>query len=232
MAEEDRARKIGGAYRALFFRAWLRHPLNVSAIAPTSRSAARLMTTDLARGHCVVELGAGTGTISAAILDAGVRPQDLFLIELNPQFASILKSRFPDARVLQADAVAMLDQLSSLSGDVDFVISGLPILWFGRTKQTRILENSLDLLKPDGCFHQITYWARPPFSHDLLLDFDLKTSLLGFSPFNLPPAFAFRWRRACATDAAPRTTSIPSPSSHIPDLATSKALAHGRRSIR
>src|SRR5690606_17594442 len=47
-----------------FFLNWLQNPLTVGAVAPSGRELARLMTAGLAPGARVVELGAGTGTLT------------------------------------------------------------------------------------------------------------------------------------------------------------------------
>ncbi len=191
------------AHRAAFFRNWLAHPFSIASIAPTGQSFARLMASGLGPGHRVLELGAGTGAITQAILATGVRPDDLWTVELNKDFVRILKSRFPRTHILHADAESLRTELADLHGSMDFVISGLPILWFSKAKQARILSDAFQLLRPAGCFHQVTYWARPPVSRRLLEGLDLKTSRLGFSALNLPPAFAFCWQRVGAGELTP-----------------------------
>ena len=75
-----------------------------------------------------------------------MRPSDLYLIEQHGAFASILRSRFPGATVLESSAETVARDLASLAGTVDYVISGLPIVWFNRDKKSRILE------QPSRCF--------------------------------------------------------------------------------
>lgn len=189
-------------YRAAFFRSWLQDPFNVASVVPSSRWLARLMATDLAPGARVVELGAGTGTLTDAILARGVRPQDLFLVEQCMPFVDILRSRFPLASVLRADAAELSDHLPRLVGQVDYVISGLPILWFSKDKKTRILAEAFSLLRPEGRFHQFTYLGRAPVGNRLLASLHLKATLIGVSPINLPPAFVYRFERVMAAAAA------------------------------
>jgi hypothetical protein len=59
---------------ARFFRSWIQDPLAIGAVAPSGRVLAKLMVRDLVPGARVVELGAGTGTLTQAILDRGVQP--------------------------------------------------------------------------------------------------------------------------------------------------------------
>jgi len=183
------------AYRGVFFRNWLRDPFRVASVAPSSRWLARLMATGIAADSRVVELGAGTGTLTTAILDLGVRPENLYLVEQHPEFCGVLRARFSGSRVLQIDAAALTVSLGALRGNVDFVISGLPIVWFDRDKKATILAESLALLKPAGCFQQFTYLGRPPVGARLLAELGLEATLLGIAPMNLPPAFVYRFER-------------------------------------
>ena len=145
----------------------------------------------------MVELGAGTGTLTQALVDAGVRSEDLYLIDQNVAFVEILRARFPHATVLQANAAELATRLSALAGTVDYVVSGLPILWFDKETKTRILEQAFSLLrKPGGCFHQFTYLGRPPVGSGILDRLGLTAALIGISPINLPPAFVYRLQRA------------------------------------
>jgi phospholipid N-methyltransferase len=153
------------------------------------------MATDVHAGACVVELGAGTGTLTTALVESGVRQEDLFLVDQHAGFADVLRARFPRANVVQADAATLTRQLGALRGRVDYVISGLPILWFSRETKAAILSEAFELLKPDGRFQQFTYLGRPPVGPKLLADLGLHPTLLGIAPMNLPPAFVYRFTR-------------------------------------
>jgi phospholipid N-methyltransferase len=173
----------------------LQDPFHVASIAPSSRWLARLMATGLEAGSRVVELGAGTGTLTEAILDAGVRPHDLHLVEQHPDFVAVLRQRFPQADVVEANAAHIAERLAALRGQVDYVISGLPILWFNRDAKLQILAGSFELLRDGGRFHQFTYLGRPPIGGKILAELRLKPTLLGIAPMNFPPAFVYRLER-------------------------------------
>jgi phospholipid N-methyltransferase len=182
-------------HRGVFFRSWLRDPFNVASVAPSSRWLARLMATGVHANACVVELGAGTGTLTTALLDAGVRPENVFLVEQQLDFVAVLRARFPRANVIEANAAVLTGPLGALRGRVDYVISGLPILWFNRDKKAAILAEAFELLKPRGRYQQFTYLGRPPVGPKLLAELDLRATLLGIAPMNLPPAFVYRFER-------------------------------------
>jgi phosphatidylethanolamine/phosphatidyl-N-methylethanolamine N-methyltransferase len=179
-----------------FFRSWMQNPLAIGAVAPSSRLLAKMMAMNLGAGDRVIELGAGTGTVTQAILDAGVRPEDLYVVEQNEEFVRVLKGRFRSSPVIEADAMKMADHLRGLAGSVDFIISGLPLLLFSAEQKIKLLSQAFHVLRPDGVLRQFTYAGRCPVGRDLRARLRIQSSLIGIAPFNLPPAFVYRFGRA------------------------------------
>jgi phospholipid N-methyltransferase len=179
-----------------FFLNWLQNPLTVGAVAPSGRELARLMTAGLGPGARVVELGAGTGTLTQAILERGVHPSDLHIVEQNENFAALLRGRFPSCAVVAGDAERLARHLHELRGSVDFVISGLPLLLFTVSRKARVLQQALTMLGRSGCIHQFTYGGRCSISRGLLARYGVRASLLGVAAMNIPPAFVYRLKRA------------------------------------
>lgn len=174
-----------------FLKGWIRNPLALGAVAPSGRSLAKLMAKDVGGGARVLELGAGTGTVTAALLANGVAPGNLYLVERERQFVKILERRFPRCHVVAADACELEPELGP-GGSFDFVISGLPLLCFSPEKRYRVVQQALKLLKPQGRLHQFTYAGRCPLDRDLRALLRLDSVLLGIAPLNLPPAFVYR----------------------------------------
>lgn len=178
-----------------FFRSWIQNPLAIGAVAPSGRLLAKLMATSLRPGTRVIELGGGTGTVTQAILEAGVRPEDLVVVEQNAQFVKLLKRRFPSSSIVEDDATAVVENLDGARGSFDFVISGLPLLLFSPTQKAKLLSQAFELLGPQGLLHQFTYGGRCPIGRELRTRLSLRSSLIGIAPFNLPPAFVYRFAR-------------------------------------
>lgn len=185
----------GAAESANFFLGWLQNPFAVGALAPSGRALARLMTRSLGPGSRVVELGAGTGTLTTALIERGVRQSDIVLVERNAQFAQHLQRRFPGARVVTSDAESVAADLPELAEQIDCVVSGLPLLLFNSVRKARVLEQALALLTREGCIHQFTYGGRCPITRRSLRRHGLSADLLGIAPRNLPPAFVYRLAR-------------------------------------
>lgn len=181
-----------------FFKGWIRNPLAMGAFAPSGKSLAKLMAKDVGPYSRVIELGAGTGTVTAALLENGVAPHNLYIVERDLQFVKILERRFPRCHVVGADALE-LDGVLGPDAAFDFVISGLPLLCFSPDKRQRVMQQALKLLKPNGRVHQFTYAGRCPVDRDLRALLRIDSVLLGVAALNLPPGFVYRLtRRATA----------------------------------
>lgn len=180
---------------ALFVRGWVADPLAVGAVAPSGRRLAQLMTRAIAPDHRVVELGPGTGTFTRRILARGVDPTRLALIELSGRFAQRLQLEYPEVTVARGDATERLAKLDAFTGTTDVVISGLPLVLFGRREKAALLARSFELLKPGGAFFQFTYGGRCPVGGAQLSALGLRAERAGITCFNLPPAFVYRITR-------------------------------------
>src|SRR5689334_20916019 len=90
----------------LFLRAWMRAPLVTAAMLPSGPFLSRAMAAavDPAAPGPIVELGPGTGAVTAALVERGVAPERLILIEYLPEFSDLLRRRYPSARVIPGDA--------------------------------------------------------------------------------------------------------------------------------
>ena len=110
----------------LFLRSWAARPLEVAAIAPSSRRLAVAMTTEIGPLSVnVLELGPGTGAFTRALLRNGVYEDNLILVERNPAFAMLLRERFPSATLIEGDAQHLaLPAVKSVGA----AISGLPLV--------------------------------------------------------------------------------------------------------
>src|SRR5437868_3226589 len=114
-----------------FIGSWIKKPLAVGAVTPSSKPLARTMAqyVDAAGSGPVIELGPGTGPITEALIEHGVAPSRLVLVEFNPTFCQLLRERFPEATVIQADAYRLRDSLSHyMRHEVSAIVSGLPLM--------------------------------------------------------------------------------------------------------
>lgn len=177
----------------LFMWQLIRHPKSISAVAPSSKGLALQMVSEIGpnTGH-VVEIGAGTGVITRQILAAGVKPENLSIVEMNPNFCRALKARFPECNVLEMDA----QQLGELPlENVGMVISGLPLLSIPEPVQHNIIRGAFDLMVEGGKYVQFTYGPKPPIATEVFAANDLECRTLKKIWFNLPPAMPYVFTR-------------------------------------
>lgn len=148
-----------------FLRAWLNAPLQTGAQLPSSHHLARAMAAavDPSIPGMVLELGPGTGVVTEALVERGLDPTRLVLVEANPDFCSLLRTRYPSATVLLDDAYAAPRSLRK-SGirHVAAVVSSLPLLTQRPSRRRRLLLDSLRLITPGAPFVQFTYFYRSP----------------------------------------------------------------------
>lgn len=179
-----------------FLRAWATAPGRVGAVAPSGPALASLITGEISAGTGpVIELGPGTGVFTQALIDRGVREEDLTLIEFTTEFAALLKARYPKARVLQMDAGRLGSRRIFEGAPVGAVVSGLPLLNMGPRKIMMILGGTFGYVRPGGAFYQFTYGPRVPVPRAILDRHGLEAKFRGRVLRNIPPAAVYRISR-------------------------------------
>ena len=79
----------------MFLRSWVSEPLRVGAVAPSGETLAEIITREISPAiGPVVELGPGTGVFTTKLLERGVRPEDLTLVETDRSSRRTCKSDF------------------------------------------------------------------------------------------------------------------------------------------
>ena len=176
---------------ALFMGQLLRKPHQVVALAPSSKGLCAEMARELdpLKGP-VIELGAGTGNITQAILDAGIAPENCHSIEMNPDFCERLRTRFPGLNVYQMSAGDCGDL--PVEG-AQAVVSGLPLLSMPTQLQRDILGGFAKKVSPGGDYVQFTYGPKPPVTKVVRDELDLEWRKSGKIWWNMPPARVYRF---------------------------------------
>jgi phosphatidylethanolamine/phosphatidyl-N-methylethanolamine N-methyltransferase len=180
----------------LFLSRWIKAPLRIGALAPSSPHLGREMARaiDTRNAALVVELGGGTGRITRALLDAGVSAERLVVIENDEKLAALLRARFPQLRIVQGDARDLRELLRPLGiVAASAVISGLPLLSMPLETQRRIVDQAFDLMGEDGTFVQFTYGPVSPVTARARSG--LVGEVTGRVWRNFPPASVWRYRR-------------------------------------
>ncbi len=142
---------------------WLKTPAMVGAILPSSQHLARAMAHHAGETDALVELGAGTGTITRELVrqHPGV---PLILFEQNSTLAGRLHSHFPHAEIIAECFHQRADRLAQLPERTVFV-SSLPF----RSLPASIAIPTITALNrllsghPQRRLIQFTYQPRAPF---------------------------------------------------------------------
>lgn len=179
-----------------FLKTWATKPLTTGAVSPSGRWLARSMAAavDPAWDGTVVELGPGTGSVTAALLKRGVTPERLLAVEYNPDFAEHIRGRFPGLRVTVGDAYAFGDTLRSAGVDkLAAVVSSLPLFTQPPLRRRHLLDQAMDLLEPGRPFIQFSYALVPPVP---AIPGRWTLDVSGWIVRNLPPARVWIYRKA------------------------------------
>jgi phosphatidylethanolamine/phosphatidyl-N-methylethanolamine N-methyltransferase len=152
----DRAAAHG---RPLFVRHWLRSPIGMGALLPSGSRVAALLARQmqLERDGPILELGAGTGSITDGLIAGGCPPERLVLVESEPELTEHLHAHYPGTRAIRGDAKRIDAVLAEIGVDrLATVISTLPIAWFSVAEQRDVVMPCLKRLGRGGHFVQIT----------------------------------------------------------------------------
>jgi phosphatidylethanolamine/phosphatidyl-N-methylethanolamine N-methyltransferase len=178
-----------------FLRTWMEKPLHVGAVMPSSKNLARTMAqfVDPDANGPIIELGPGTGAITNALIERGVDPAQLVLVEFNPGFCALLRDRYPRATVVQGDAYSLRESLGSvLKTAASAVVSGLPLVTKPMRHRVKLLREALALSTPGSPFIQFTYSVAPPIPKSLS---GVSTQASERIWLNIPPARVWVYRK-------------------------------------
>jgi phosphatidylethanolamine/phosphatidyl-N-methylethanolamine N-methyltransferase len=189
---------------ALFLKRWLRRPLAIGAVVPSGRllgeAMARATLAAIAGrdGH-VVELGAGTGHVTRALLAAGIPAERLALVERDPELVSFLRRHFVDSRILEGDAVRLPKLLATHGIErTAAVVSSLPLLSLPAEVVNGIVHGVFEILPRGGALVQFTYGPSPPVPRTLRERLHLQASSGRRIWRNVPPAVVWTFTRPTA----------------------------------
>ncbi len=177
-----------------FLRSWIEKPLTTGAVMPSSKALARTMAAyvDPKSKGPVVELGPGTGAVTQALVERGIDPARLVLVEFNPSFCRMLRARYPAATVVQGDAYRLRHLLeTTLREPADAIVSGLPLVTKPMRTRVRLISEAMTLLRPGAPFVQFTYAMVPPIPKGLT---GIRAEASPLIWLNLPPARVWIYR--------------------------------------
>jgi phosphatidylethanolamine/phosphatidyl-N-methylethanolamine N-methyltransferase len=178
----------------LFFRRWLANPKQVGSVIPSSPALGRKLAQEIVRGEdeVVVELGGGTGAITATILER-VPADRLYVLEINPEMAQHLRRSFPGVTVIEGDARRLGEVLPpGILGRVGTTVCGIPMLLLSEADQRAIVDSAFSVMPAGREVVLYTYKFGSPLSQPRL---GLAGRRAAWVAANIPPASVWAYRR-------------------------------------
>jgi len=166
----DRAQRMTEYVRniapGVFLHELITRPGAIGAICPSSRYLARQMAQQVPAlpeddDSLVIELGGGTGAITQALLNRGIAPRNLMVVEFSHPFVHRLRERFANVDIVHGNA-ADLPCFVPQGKKVKAIVSSLPLCSLPPALTQSILRQWQLLLQDDGVAIQFSYHLRMP----------------------------------------------------------------------
>jgi len=180
------------ANAALFFKRWIANPLQMGSILPSSPSLCARVVRHLSVSpdEVVLELGAGTGVISRAILESGLPPERLIVVEIVPEMAQHLRRALPGALVIEGDARNLAQLIPpQYHGRIGTVVCGIPLVLLPLAMQRRFID-AIQAVAPGRGFLHFSYCITSPLPEK---KHALTAKREAWTPLNFPPASLWRY---------------------------------------
>jgi phosphatidylethanolamine/phosphatidyl-N-methylethanolamine N-methyltransferase len=194
MQQSKPGRRSRLAEHALFLKQVIRNPRAMGSIAPSTRYLSRVIGRLAASSleGPVLEIGAGTGSFTRAMINAGIDESQLYIVELNGGLCRHLQQQFPRAKVIRADAARLCSALPpEIVGRFLIVVSGLPLVNMPRPASQAIINEIKASMAPEGRFLQFTYL---PFSPISVSQHAFRGQRIAWVLRNVPPATVWQYQ--------------------------------------
>jgi phospholipid N-methyltransferase len=184
-----------------FLRGFLKHPVMVGSIIPSSRVLIEKMLrpVDWDNTKLFVEYGPGVGTFTRPILEHLGEDATLLTIDTNADFTKYLRESIDDPRLVAVTgSAAEVEKILADRGfdKADYVLSGLPFSTLPPGVGDAIAEATGKVIRKGGAF--LVYQFSPKVRDFIAPHFERIDR--GFEWVNVPPATLF-WAWRDPTDA-------------------------------
>ena len=181
----------------LFIKSWVQNPKALGSIAPSSEALGKFISKQISiKPHeYVVEIGAGTGSLTQELLASGIPPEKLIVVELDEKLSAFLKKKLPAQVMIICGNAENLGALlpAFTQGLIPTIISGIPMMNLRKEEQVRIISSCFDVMNEGGTLLQFTYGPLSPLPAKLL---GLTKKRVGHVLMNIPPATIWRYEKS------------------------------------
>jgi phosphatidylethanolamine/phosphatidyl-N-methylethanolamine N-methyltransferase len=176
----------------VFFKGFLKHPVMVGSIIPSSRWTVQKMLGPVKWDECklFVEYGPGVGTFCQPVLNRMRKDAILLVIDTNPDFIDFLRKHFRDSRFIAVHgSAADVNEIIREFGfeHADYILSGLPFSTLPGDLGPKIAEETAKAIRPGGAFLVYQFRAR---ARDFMAPFFQRIDS-GFEFWNVLPCHLF-----------------------------------------
>ena len=188
---KDTLRNAMGPW-GVFFEGFIKHPVMVGSIIPSSRFTINKMLAPVNWDECklFVEYGPGVGTFCRPVLERMRRDAQLIVIDTNPLYIDYLNRTIGDSRFIAVNgSAADVEEIVRAHGHehADYVLSGLPFSTLPAGVGPAIAAATHKVLRPGGAFLVYQFRAR---ARDFLAAHFTRIDN-AFEWVNVPPCFLF-----------------------------------------
>jgi phospholipid N-methyltransferase len=190
------ARRASGGPALLFLRGFIKHPVMVGSVIPSSKILIDKMLAPVDWANCklFVEYGPGVGTFTQHILDRLAPDATLLTIDTNPDFTDYLNAKFTDSRLraVTGSAADVRKIMAEIGFEkADYVLSGLPFSTLPPGVGPKIAQETAEAIRPGGAF--LVYQFSPKVREFISPYFGRLDK--GFEWRNIPPAnLTWAWK--------------------------------------
>ncbi len=191
-AQGERRRGPVGGPMMMFLRGFIKHPVMVGSIIPSSKQLIDKMLAPVKWDECrlFVEYGPGVGTFTEHVLRRMPADATLIAIDTNPDFTDYLNRKFRDSRLIAVTgSAADTRKIMAEAGfeEADYILSGLPFSTLPAGVGPAIAAETHAALRKDGAF--LVYQFSPKVRDFIAPHF--KRIDKGMEWINVPPAQLF-----------------------------------------
>lgn len=147
----------------LFLKSAFRNPNVVGAVLPSSSGVGRELLRYVVRSQKenpskplkILEVGSGTGEVTAAIVENLRDIDHVDLVEISPEFCQVLHEKFDKYPNVSIYCLSILDWQPT--EQYDYIISTLPFNSFEYGLMDNIVNHLTGLIKPSGILSYVAY---------------------------------------------------------------------------
>jgi phosphatidylethanolamine/phosphatidyl-N-methylethanolamine N-methyltransferase len=195
-----------------FLRGWSRDPVAVgwpfaSSYWTARRLAQATLDAAIPGGGPVLELGAGTGPVTEALIEMGCPIDQLVVVERDAELCGTLQRRFPGLQVLHGNALELGEILAGAGiSSLRVMLSGLPMRAVPPQAAARCYSQAFQRMPSGGAIIQYTYGYRPSVDPGVAVP-KLDATFVGREWRNFPPMGIWSYRLASAAPTGRRSVN-------------------------